>query len=124
MDGICGRAGIMDLENILDPAIWDEAAKGDPRRLTAWLRSSKPLTEADRENLALLIERRLEPNRRGRGAPKKLGVAKFISKARTDYLRDEFRRRRKAGEARATVLEDMAEKYGKSLEYIINVIER
>lgn len=114
----------MELSDILDPAIWDEAAKGDLVRLTAWLRSSKPLTEADREKLALLIERRLEPNRRGRGAPKKGGVAKFIDKSKTDYLRDEFRRRRKAGEARDTVLEDMAEKYDKSLDYIDNLVRR
>lgn len=101
----------------------DAAVKGRPAALAAFLRSDAPLTVGDREQLALLIEGKLEPIKKPRGRPRR-GTDKFIKSAVDEALRDEFRDRRAAGEARADVLTDMAAKYNKPLEYIINLIER
>jgi len=70
---------IRDIQYFDRTAIW-EAACGHPDRLARLLRSGSPMNENDREALAFLIEGRLTPPKRGRGAPsiRKGTVRRFI----------------------------------------------
>lgn len=114
--------------------VW-EAAVGNPAELTRLLRSDFPLSDELRNEIALLVEGKLVPKKRGRGRPRSekppsIAIADWtfseMSRAIENYHRDArwLARRKKLYGNADNLATAIARKWGIEAESFLNALHR